>query len=66
MLVRNQKTKRWSIDGQNFLIEPNNELGNSSTYFWKKGMPKPELATADEAIFKIRFKKNQNQMFILS
>jgi hypothetical protein len=27
-------------------------------------MPKPELATADEAIFKIRFKKIVNQMFI--
>jgi hypothetical protein len=37
LLVRNQKTKRWSIDGQkNILIEPNNELGNSNRISGKK------------------------------
>lgn len=44
--------ERWSVDGQQIFFEwnPKNELG-TSTYFWKKGMSKPELATAAQASF---------------
>ena len=40
---------RWSLDGQSIYFEwnPKKELGNS-TYYWKKGMAKPELATIDD------------------
>lgn len=50
---------RWSVDGEKVYFEwnPNKEWGNS-TYFWKKGMKKPELASNDEAYFsKMRFQK---------
>ncbi|MBB1194897.1 S9 family peptidase [Flavobacterium sp. SOK18b] len=56
------ENERWSIDGQKVYFDwnPNNELGNS-TYFWKKGMPKPELAPADEAIFsRLDLRKSSN------
>lgn len=43
---------RWSVDGQKIYFEwnPKNEPG-SSTYFWKKGMKAPELASDKEAAF---------------
>jgi acetyl esterase/lipase len=43
---------RWSLDGKKAFFEwnPNNELG-TSTYFWEKGMVKPELASTKEASF---------------
>jgi dipeptidyl aminopeptidase/acylaminoacyl peptidase len=51
---------RWSLDGKKTYFEwnPNNELG-SSTYFWEKGMAKPQLALAKEAAFsRLDFKRN--------
>ncbi len=41
----------WSVDGQKvyFNWNPKNEWG-SSTYYWKKGMTKPELVTGNEII----------------
>ena len=56
------ENERWSLDGQKVYFDwnPTNELGNS-TYFWKNGMSKPELATATDAAFsKIDFKKSSN------
>lgn len=46
------ENQRWSVDGQTVYFEwnPNNEPG-SSTYFWKKGMKKPELASQKQANF---------------
>lgn len=40
---------RWSLDGQSIYFEwnPKKELGNS-TYYWKKGMSKPELANVND------------------
>ncbi len=42
---------RWSPDGQIIYFDwnPKNEPG-SSTYYWKKGMSKPELAPIKEAV----------------
>ncbi len=54
--------ERWSLDGKKIYFEwnPNNELG-TSTYFWEKGMLKPELATSKEASFsKLDFKTKPN------
>ena len=51
----------WSLDGKKIYFEwnPNNEWG-TSTYFWKKGIFKPELATPKEAAFsKLDFKKSE-------
>jgi acetyl esterase/lipase len=51
---------RWSLDGKKVYFEwnPNNELG-SSTYFWEKGLTKPQLANPKEEVFsKLDFKKN--------
>ena len=56
------ENERWSLDGQKVYFDwnPNNELG-TSTYFWKNGLSKPELATATDAAFsKIDFKKSSN------
>ena len=56
------ENERWSLDGQKVYFDwnPTNELGNS-TYFWKNGLSKPELATASDAAFsKIDFKKSSN------
>ncbi|WP_281309812.1 S9 family peptidase [Flavobacterium flavigenum] len=51
--IGNQPTNgRWSLDGKKIYFEwnPKDELG-ASTYFWQKGMAKPELATPKEAAF---------------
>ena len=51
---------RWSLDGKKVYFEwnPNNEFG-LSTYFWKNGSSKPELASLKEAEFsKFDFKGN--------
>ncbi|MBZ4042483.1 S9 family peptidase [Flavobacterium hibisci] len=51
--IGNQPTNgRWSLDGKKIYFEwnPKDELG-ASTYFWQKGMVKPELATPKEAAF---------------
>ncbi|CAH0335497.1 hypothetical protein FVB9288_01142 [Flavobacterium sp. CECT 9288] len=56
------ENERWSIDGQKVYFDwnPHNELGNS-TYFWKKGMSKPELATASEVVFsRLDLRKSSN------
>ncbi|WP_158729157.1 MULTISPECIES: prolyl oligopeptidase family serine peptidase [unclassified Flavobacterium] len=56
------ENERWSIDGQKVYFDwnPHNELGNS-TYFWKKGMTKPELAPASEALFsRLDLRKSSN------
>ncbi len=56
------ENERWSIDGQKVYFDwnPYNELGNS-TYFWKKGMSKPELAPASEALFsRLDLRKSSN------
>ena len=56
------ENERWSLDGQKVYFDwnPNNELG-TNTYFWKNGLTKPELASADEAAFsKLDFKKTTN------
>ena len=56
------ENERWSLDGQKVYFDwnPTNELG-TSTYLWKKGMSKPELATVSEAAFsKIDFKKSSH------
>ena len=53
--------ERWSLDGKKIYFDwnPNNELG-LSTYFWEKGLEKPQRATAIESAFsKLDFKKNQ-------
>jgi dipeptidyl aminopeptidase/acylaminoacyl peptidase len=53
---------RWSLDGKKVYFEwnPNNELG-LSTYFWKNGSSKPELAPLKEAEFsKFDFKHYPN------
>jgi dipeptidyl aminopeptidase/acylaminoacyl peptidase len=53
---------RWSLDGKKIYFEwnPNNELG-TSTYFWEKGMLKPELASFKEASFsRLDFKIKPN------
>ena len=53
---------RWSLDGQKVYFDwnPKNELG-TSTYFWKNGLSKPELASATDAAFsKLDFKKSSN------
>ncbi|MFE3849410.1 prolyl oligopeptidase family serine peptidase [Flavobacterium sp. LB3P45] len=52
---------RWSLDGKKVYFEwnPNNEFG-LSTYFWKNGSSKPELASLKEAEFsKFIFKGNK-------
>lgn len=52
---------RWSLDGKKVYFEwnPNNEFG-LSTYFWKNGSSKPELAPLKEAEFsKFDFKGNK-------
>ena len=52
---------RWSLDGKKVYFEwnPNNEFG-LSTYFWKNGSSKPELASSKEAEFsKFDFKGNK-------
>jgi len=51
--IGNQPTNgRWSLDGKKVYFEwnPKDELG-ASTYFWQKGMAKPEAATPKEAAF---------------
>jgi acetyl esterase/lipase len=51
--------ERWSLDGKKVYFDwnPNNELG-LSTYFWEKGMAKPQPALAKEAAFsKLDFKR---------
>ena len=56
------ENERWSLDGQKVYFDwnPNNELG-SSTYYWKNGLSRPELANAVDAAFsKIDFKKSSN------
>ncbi len=56
------ESERWSLDGQKVYFDwnPNNELG-TSTYFWKNGLSKPELASANEAAFsKLDLKKTTN------
>ena len=56
------ENQRWSIDGQKVYFDwnPNNELG-TSTYYWKNGLTKPELATASDAAFsKLDFKKTSS------
>lgn len=56
------ENERWSLDGQQVYFDwnPNNELG-TSTYFWKNGLSKPELASPHEAAFsKLDFKKTTN------
>ena len=56
------ENERWSLDGQKVYFDwnPNNELG-TSTYFWKNGLSKPELASPNEAAFsKLDFKKTTN------
>ncbi|OAB26946.1 S9 family peptidase [Flavobacterium fryxellicola] len=56
------ENERWSLDGKKVYFDwnPNNELG-TSTYFWKNGFSKPELASPTEAAFsKIDFKKTSN------
>ena len=53
---------RWSLDGKKVYFEwnPNNELG-LSTYSWKNGSSKPELAPLKEAEFsKFEFKHYPN------
>ncbi len=54
------ENERWSLEGQKVYFDwnPTNDLG-TSTYFWKNGMAKPELATVSDAAFsKIDFKKS--------
>jgi len=56
------ESERWSLDGQKVYFDwnPNNELG-TSTYFWKNGLSKPELASPNEAAFsKLDLKKTTN------
>ena len=56
------ENERWSLDGQKVYFEwnPNNELG-TSTYFWKNGLSKPELASPNDVAFsKLDFKKTSN------
>ncbi|MEL1255261.1 prolyl oligopeptidase family serine peptidase [Flavobacterium sp. DGU38] len=51
--VGNQPTNgRWSLDGKKVYFEwnPKDELG-TSTYFWQKGMLKPEVVAPKEAAF---------------
>ena len=51
--IGNQPTNgRWSPDGKKVYFEwnPKNELG-PSTYFWQKGMTKPEIVSPTEAVF---------------
>mgnify|MGYP003574913427 CR=1 FL=1 len=51
--IGNQPTNgRWSLDGKKVYFEwnPKDELG-TSTYFWQKGMTKPEIVTPKEAAF---------------
>ena len=56
------ENERWSLDGQKIYFDwnPNNDLG-TSTYYWKKGLSKPELTSPIEAAFsKLDFKKTSN------
>ncbi len=56
---------RWSLDGTTAYFDwnPKNET-ESSTYFWKKGLSKPELASNDETQFsKLNFKKDKSNTF---
>ncbi|MDI5896349.1 S9 family peptidase [Flavobacterium algoritolerans] len=56
------ENERWSLDGHKVYFDwnPNNELG-TSTYFWKNGLSKPELASPNEAAFsKLDLKKTTN------
>jgi dipeptidyl aminopeptidase/acylaminoacyl peptidase len=51
--IGNQPTNgRWSLDGKKVYFEwnPKDELG-TSTYFWQKGMTKPEVVLPKEAVF---------------
>jgi dipeptidyl aminopeptidase/acylaminoacyl peptidase len=51
---------RWSLDGKKLYFDwnPNNEFG-LSTYFWEKGLAKPQLVTPlEEAFSKLDFKQN--------
>ena len=51
--IGNQPTNgRWSLDGKKVYFEwnPKDELG-ASTYFWQKGMIKPETVSPAEAAF---------------
>ncbi|TDW44110.1 dipeptidyl aminopeptidase/acylaminoacyl peptidase [Flavobacterium sp. 270] len=51
--IGNQPTDgRWSLDGKKVYFEwnPKDEWG-TSTYFWQKGMVKPEAASPEEAAF---------------
>jgi hypothetical protein len=53
---------RWALEGDKIYFEwnPNNDIG-SSTYYWKKGMLKPEIAPAPEVVFsKLNFKRSKN------
>ncbi|MBZ4037570.1 prolyl oligopeptidase family serine peptidase [Flavobacterium sp. 17A] len=57
--IGNQPTNgRWSLDGKKVYFEwnPKDELG-PSTFYWQKGMSKPEVVPAKEAAFsKMDFK----------
>ncbi len=51
--IGNQPTNgRWSLDGKKVYFEwnPKDELG-ANTYFWQKGMTKPEIVSPKEAVF---------------
>ncbi|TDO97131.1 S9 family peptidase [Flavobacterium sp. 245] len=51
--IGNQPTNgRWSLDGKKVYFEwnPKDELG-TSTYYWQKGMTKPEIVQPKEAVF---------------
>jgi dipeptidyl aminopeptidase/acylaminoacyl peptidase len=53
---------RWALDSKKVYFEwnPNNEVG-ASTYFWEKGMTKPQLASPSVAAFsKLDFKSKPN------
>ncbi|MTH18264.1 prolyl oligopeptidase family serine peptidase [Flavobacterium sp. LC2016-01] len=51
--IGNQPTNgRWSLDGKKVYFEwnPKDELG-TSTYYWQKGMTKPEVVQPKEVVF---------------
>lgn len=58
--------ERWSLDSKKIYFEwnPNNDL-EASTYFWEKGMAKPQLALSFDAAFsKLDFKRKANSDFV--
>jgi dipeptidyl aminopeptidase/acylaminoacyl peptidase len=59
-------TIHWSLEGKKVYFEwnPNNELG-TSTYYWEKGLTKPQLASPEEGAFsKLDFKQTANSDFV--